>query len=157
MGRYLQITDLTPFATIDTAKAAAMIEDAEAMAALAAPCISTAEFGGVPELVAALRAVLRGAILRWNEAGTGAAMQQTAGPFSQTYDTRQARRSMFWPSEIEQLRDLCMRLGGGQTGAFSIDMAQNVSPIHSDTCALYFGATYCSCGADIAGFPLFGA
>lgn len=156
MGAFLSPYDLEPFATIEPAKSAAMIEDAEAMAALAAPCIADPLFAVDTGLAGALRAVLRGAVLRWNEAGTGAIVQQQAGPFGQTLDTRQSRRSMFWPSEIEQLRDLCTRFNGASTGAFSVDMVQQISASHSDWCALYFGATYCSCGADIAGVPIFG-
>ncbi len=106
MGQFLDVIDLDPFATIDPAKGDAMIEDAEALAVLAAPCLA-ADFDpplSVPN-IAAVKAILRGAILRWNEAGTGAS--QNAGPFGQTLDTRQQRRNMFWPSEIEQLRDIC--------------------------------------------------
>jgi len=104
---FLTVDDLTPFAPIDSAKAAAMIEDAEAMAVLAAPCISAADFTNS----AAVKAILRGAVLRWNEAGTGALSAQAAGPFSQTLDTRQERRGMFWPSEIVALQNLCPRAG----------------------------------------------
>lgn len=39
-------------------------------------------------------------------------------------------------------------------GAFSLDMT-GVSSAHLAWCALYFGATYCSCGVDIAGYPIF--
>lgn len=39
-------------------------------------------------------------------------------------------------------------------GAFSIDMVSTCSP-HLPWCSLSLGATYCSCGVDIAGFPLF--
>ena len=40
-------------------------------------------------------------------------------------------------------------------GAFAIDMAPGVSAIHALACSLRFGATYCSCGADIAGYPIY--
>ena len=39
-------------------------------------------------------------------------------------------------------------------GAFALDMAGTTSA-HLPWCALYFGATYCSCGVDIAGEPIF--
>ena len=142
--------DLAPFATIDEAKANAMIADAMAMAARVAPCIEDDDFA----YEAAALAILRGAILRWNEAGTGAVTSQQVGPFGQVIDTKQQRRGMFWPSEIEQLQELCA--GTGTSGAFDIDTV-STGTIHSATCSLAFGATYCSCGADIAGFPLFGA
>lgn len=109
MGTFLDVSDLEPFATIEVAKATAMIEDAEAMALLAAPCISAEGFA----YGTAVKAILRGAILRWNEAGTGALQSQNAGIFGQTIDTRQERRGMFWPSEIVALQSLCVDATGG--------------------------------------------
>lgn len=121
MGVFLESSDLTPFAEIDPVKADAMIEDAEARALLAAPCLGS-DFD--PELtdvqVAAVRSILRGAILRWNEAGTGAVASQTAGPFGQTLDTRQVRKSMFWPSEINELQDICT---GGMGSVYTLSLA----------------------------------
>ena len=40
------------------------------------------------------------------------------------------------------------------SGAFSLDTF-GCDTIHLPWCSLSFGATFCSCGADIAGFPLF--
>lgn len=40
------------------------------------------------------------------------------------------------------------------SGAFAIDMVGSASS-HLPWCNLYFGATYCSCGTDIAGRPIF--
>lgn len=146
--------DLAPFATIDATKAQAMIDDALAMAARVAPCILADEF----EYDAAAKAILRAAVLRWHESGSGALTQHavTRGPFgeTQTYDTRQTRRGMFWPSEITELQKLCV--GDETSGAFSIDTAPS-GGVHSPICALYFGAVYCSCGADLTGYvyPLY--
>lgn len=109
-------TDLTPFATIEVTKAQAMIDDALALAARVAPCITDSTFA----YDAAAKAILRGAVLRWNDAGSGGVSQQSAGPFQVSMDTRQQRRGMFWPSEIEQLQDLC-RDGDLRGQAFSID------------------------------------
>lgn len=39
-------------------------------------------------------------------------------------------------------------------GAFGLDMAP-VGTTHLPWCSVYFGATYCSCGVDIAGEPIF--
>jgi hypothetical protein len=107
--------DLSPFADIDTEKALAMIDDALAMASLVAPCITDDEF----TYTTAAKAIIRGAILRWNDAGSGAITQQGAGPFQMTVDNRQQRKGMFWPSEINQLQDLCRDHIQGQ--AFTID------------------------------------
>ena len=59
-------------------------------------------------MTAAVRAILRGAVIRWNDSGSGALQAQTAGPFGQTHDTRQERRGMFWPSEIVPLQSFCV-------------------------------------------------
>lgn len=148
MTAFIVVDDLLAFAPdIDLVKALGMVEDASALAVLAAPCL-----GGEPTTLTlasqgALKAILRGAILRWNEAGTGALAGQTAGPFGQTIDTRQPRRGMFWPSEIQQLRDICAGVASGD--AFSIDTAPTLGYMavgHAESCALNFGALYCSCG-----------
>lgn len=112
------VGDLTPFAPdIDAEKAQAMIDDALALAARVAPCITSADFA-YPE---AARAIIRGAVLRWNESGTGAMQSQTAGPFGVQVDTRQPRRGMFWPSEIQDLASLCANSASGK--AFEVDTA----------------------------------
>jgi hypothetical protein len=147
----LAASDLTPFISgIDPAKAAAMVQDATAMASLVAPCILEDDF---PYVMAA-RAILRGAVLRWHEAGTGAFQSTQTGPFGAMVDTRQQRRGMFWPSEIEQLQSLCAT--SKRTGkAFDIDTTNSPTIVHADICALNFGAEYCSCGAVLTGlFPL---
>lgn len=141
--------DLTPYATIDETKANAMIDDALALAAVVAPCINDDDFAYAD----AAKAVLRGAILRWNDSGTGALAQQGAGPFQTTYDTRQSRRSLFYPSEISQLQDLCKESGTEQ--AFTVDTV-STTVAHADWCAINFDANYCDCGAVLAGYPIFG-
>lgn len=143
-------SDLSPFAAIDAVKAQAMIDDALALAARVAPCIleTTFTYG------TAAKAIIRGAILRWNEAGTGASTSLQAGPFGQTLDTRQTRKGMFWPSEIEQLQELCR--GDALLGAFNVDTLAYSVPVHANICALNFGGLYCSCGAVLTGlFPLY--
>lgn len=101
----------------------------------------------------AVVAIMRGAIMRWNDAGSGARSSQSSGPFSETIDTTVPRRGMYWPSEITSLQNICS--GGVKSGAFSVDTV-DCATIHADTCSLYFGALYCSCGVDIAGYPIFG-
>ena len=113
---FLVPSDLDPFATIAPDKAQAMIDDAEAMAVLAAPCITVVGFAHTT----ALRAILRAAVLRWHEAGSGAFQAKTIGPFGETYDTRQDRRGMFWPTEVAALQNLCATNKGG---AYSVSLA----------------------------------
>lgn len=110
--------DLAPFVdNIDEKKARAMIESTIAMASAPwiAPCIVDEEF----QYPKQAKVILVGAILRWNDAGSGAITQVSAGPFQQTIDNRSERKRMFWPSEITDLQRLC---GVARTGrAFSID------------------------------------
>lgn len=42
----------------------------------------------------------------------------------------------------------------GQAGAFVIDTFGSAS-VHLPWCSVNFGADYCSCGADIAGYPIY--
>ena len=119
----LTVADLTPFAPdINTAKAEVMIADALALAAMVAPCLTDAELDATKE--AAAKAVIRGAVLRWEEAGTGALVQrqQTLGSTSlgESYDNRQLRRGMFWPSEIRALQNLCSTVTQ-RARAFEVD------------------------------------
>ena len=147
---FLVPADLTPFAEIDETKAQEMIDDATAIAVLVAPCLAD-EGELTAQQLAATKAVLRGAILRWNDTGSGALTQQTAGPFSQTIDNRQGRKSMFWPTEIDSLQAIC-RESDGSGGAFAIDTYPACGPVvHADICSINFGATYCSCGAALTG------
>lgn len=149
----ISVDDLAPFAEIPEAKAQAMVDDALADASRVAPCIND---DGLSDLKAAqFRSVLRGAILRWHEAGTGALQSQQAGPFGQTLDTRQVRKGMFWPNEIESLQDICK---GDTTasGVFAIDTVPT-SGNHAEGCSVWFGGA-CSCGAVLSGgLPLYGA
>jgi len=108
MPVFLTPEDLAPFAVIAEDKAEAMIADATAQAVIVAPCLKEATDAVV---LAAVKAVLRAAVLRWQEAGSGALVtkQRTAGPFSEqdTYDNRPRRAGLFWPDEIETLQGLC--------------------------------------------------
>lgn len=158
MALFLTTDDLEPFAVIDEDKAEQMIADAEALAVLAAPCLTEPDSLVLLTATqrAAVKAVLRGAILRWHDTGSGALQAQQVGPFGQTYDTRQARRGMFWPSEITQLQDICGGTSAG--GIFAVDtVSDGTTYAHAEICALRFGALYCSCGAILTGYaePLY--
>lgn len=132
-----------------------MIAGANAKASRVAPCLTSTDPAPTPEQVDEARLVLVGAIIRWVDAGNGAMQQQTAGPFSVMTDTRQRGGWNLWPSEINALQEIC-RAGGSSGGAFTIDTAPTLSGVHPAWCSLSMGATYCSCGVDIAGVPIFG-
>ena len=46
-------------------------------------------------------------------------------------------------------------LGDGKQSAFGVQIAGFGYSAHLAWCSLNFGATYCSCGVDIAGVPIF--
>lgn len=86
-----------------------MIDDAMATAVMHAPCLA----GDVSAATAgAVKAIIRGAIVRWVDSGSGAYQTLTAGPFGAGMDTRQQRLAMFLPSEVQQLKELCAAASG---------------------------------------------
>ena len=144
---YLTPADLKPFASIPDEKALQMIADATATAMLEAPrLVDESDLSDLQK--SQVKAVLRGAVLRWHEAGSGVVTQKTLGAAAQTIDQAK-RRSMFWESEIEQLQRIVAE--DEQGGAFAIDTVPTTGSVHADICALRFGATYCSCGAILTG------
>lgn len=75
--------------------------------------------------------------------GTGP-FQMTAkptNPHGDFYLTKQERRA----------------LGEGRQSAFGVQVAGFSDTVHRPWCNLNFGAAYCSCGADIAGEPIYEA
>lgn len=158
MATIIVVADL-PTALQSAEMVDAMVAGANAKASRVAPCLTwdgSTEDQPAPsaDQLAEAKLVLIGAVKRWAEAGSGALQTQQAGPYGVTVDTRQRTGFNLWPSEITTLQDTCAT--GGEAKAFSIDTAPSLSGLHSDTCSLNLGANYCSCGADIAGFPLFG-
>ena len=97
----------------------AMIADAIAQATLVAPCLKD-EARLDHDQTAQFRAVLRGVVLRWIDAGNGAvtSLMETMGPFArqQTVDSSKLRKGLFWPSEIDLLQQIC-RGGPGRKSA----------------------------------------
>jgi hypothetical protein len=133
----------------------AMLAGANAKASRVAPCLVHEESGSeaTEDQLAEARLVLIGAIVRWSQAGSGALQSQTAGPFGVTLDTRQRAGFNLWPSEIEALQAICRN--ATSSGAFSVDTAPSLGGAHLPWCSLSLGAAYCSCGADIAGEPIY--
>lgn len=132
-----------------------MVDGANARAARVAPCLVSADPAPTADQLAEARLVLVGAVKRWSETGAGALQAQTAGPFSQAIDTRQRSGFSLWPSEINALQDICAT-SDTSASAFSITPGGS-SGNHMPWCAINFGATYCSCGADLTNYqyPLY--
>lgn len=151
-------TDDLPTAVAANELAAVMVAGANARATRVAPCLAWADEdvdhpAPTVDQLAEAKLVLIGAVKRWAEAGSGAVVQQAAGPFSQAVDTRQRTGFNLWPSDIESLQAICAT-GGEVRGIFSVDTAP-LGGEHLPWCSINFGALYCSCGYDIAGEPIF--
>jgi hypothetical protein len=157
------VTDIVDVDDLPTALQTAelvelMVAGANAKASRVAPCLAwtgtpTTEPAPSADQLAEAKLILVGAIKRWSEASSGALQAQQAGPFGQTIDTRQRTGYNLWPSEIEQLQAICATGSVGRE-AFSIDTAPCYS-VHLPWCSINFSATYCSCGVDIAGEPIY--
>lgn len=98
--------------------------------------------------------VVRRAVLEVADQPTPGVIQESVQVDDAAVTTRYAKAKR----RVEILPEWWEILGvvDGKAGlAFSVDLTAGVSTIHALTCSLYFGATYCSCGADIAGYPIF--
>lgn len=119
MAVTLTIDDLTPWLpNLDEELAEVMIADALALAARVAPCILGDTLSADDE--AAAKAVIRQAIRRWHDSGSGAYVQQTAGPISVVTDNRQSYKWLFTRPEEALLAGLCDT--GARRKAFMVDM-----------------------------------
>lgn len=121
MGQFLEFSDLSPLApNMTEAQANIYIADVEAQAIAEAPCIAEP---GSPH-GAAVKGILRQAVLRWARAGEGGVTQEqfTAGPFSQgtSFDTRQYGGGRLVAGEVNRLRALCRGGRGAGRQAFHI-------------------------------------
>ncbi|MAE64151.1 MAG: hypothetical protein CMJ18_07730 [Phycisphaeraceae bacterium] len=138
---------------------AAMIAGANAKASRVAPCLTwdgaeAEKPAPSADQLAEAKLILMGAVKRWIESGAGTYTQQSAGPFAMSVDTRQRTGYNLWPSEIEGLQEICASGTENSSGAFSI-LPHRGTSAHLPWCALEMGGTYCSCGVDIAGVPIF--
>ena len=115
---FLSVADLSPLTSATDEALAVMIEDVEALAVDAAPCL--ADPAMLTEAQAgAVRAVLRGAVLRWADYMTRDDRQMTAGPYSigPAPGSSGERKPLLWPTEIASLQGVCAALSGQVAGS----------------------------------------
>jgi hypothetical protein len=141
-----------PADVASNAMVAVWVDGANARASRVAPCLVADDPAPTDDQLAEAKLVLVGAVSRWAQTGTGAYQSQTVGPFGVTFDNRQRGGFALWPSEISQLQDICKN-GTGST-AFDFDTVP-CGAYHSPICSLYFGSADCSCGAFLAGQPIY--
>lgn len=78
-------------------------------------------------------------------------LQQGAGPYQATFKPMNPHGDFYLTKAEKQA------LGWGRQRAFSVQVAGFASACHRPWCAVAFNANYCSCGADIAGEPIYEA
>jgi hypothetical protein len=76
-------------------------------------------------------------------------IQQSAGPFGVTMKPVNPAGDFYLTKQEKKA------LGDGAQRAFGVQIAGTSCAQHLPWCNLTFGATYCSCGVDIAGVPIF--
>ena len=160
MVAIIAVTDL-PTAMQSAELIDVMVAGANARASRVAPCLGwdgteTDKPAPTADQLAEAKLVLIGAVKRWVETGAGALQSQTAGPFGMSVDTRQRSGFNLWPTEIEALQEVCSSGTDTSSKAFSIRPSGPTSA-HVPWCSINFGATYCSCGADLTdyAYPLY--
>lgn len=77
--------------------------------------------------------------------------QQGAGPFQATFKPLNPHGDFYLTKSEKQA------LGWGRQRAFGVQVAGFGACSHRPWCAIAFKANYCSCGADIAGEPIYEA
>lgn len=102
---------------------------------------------GIPKMIVC--AMVKRAMLVANDADGVSATQQTAGPFSQSLTFSNPMGNLYLTKAEKRL------LGCVAQEAFTVPMSTVPTVVHAPWCSLMFGATYCSCGAYIAGTPIY--
>lgn len=144
--------DLQKFdANMEAATAEDMIRTAWVRALRLAPCLKEPDFDDPADLEI-VKDVLRGAILRWSERGSGAVTQRTAGEYGETL--KESDSALFRPQEIRDLQSLCSGYRKrGRASTISTLPTSQAYVQHADWCAWNFQAnpTFCDCGALLSG------
>ena len=112
---FLSVADLSPLTKASDEALAVMIEDVEALAVDAAPCLADPAMLTEAQ-AAAVRAVLRGAVLRWADYMTRDDRQMAAGPYSigPAPGSSGERKPLLWPTEVGQLQGVCSGVRRGR-------------------------------------------
>lgn len=147
-----------PLSSAETTRAEVLLADASAIIRAECPGIDTKTTvvppatapeidPGIPKMIAC--AMVKRAMLVTTDADGVSATQQTAGPFSQSTTFSNPMGNLYLTKAEKRL------LGCGAQAAFTVPMSTTGATMHAPWCNLMFGAAYCSCGADIAGRPIY--
>lgn len=105
---YLVPGDLSPLTDASLEQLQIVIDDLEAAAVFAATCLANPERLSAAQ-TGAVKAMLRTAAMRWVDRVRSTDRMLVAGPFSAgpVPGASETRRTLWWPSEIEQLQAIC--------------------------------------------------
>lgn len=101
---------------LTTEEAEQVIEDAEALALLYAPCIANPQFNNI----AAAKAIIRKAVIYDYEASSARRQTEQTGPYSITNFAPTRSGTFYSPSQIEALKALCKQ--PPLAGAYSVQL-----------------------------------
>lgn len=144
-----------PLATEEQALALVLLEDASARIRVEFPDVDARIAADPQELDPAVPrmivcAMVKRAMLAGTDQAVAASIQQTAGPYSQSTTFANPTGDLYLTSGERRM------LKGSPQAAYTVSMSAAPLAVHAVWCSLTFGALYCSCGADLAGRPIFG-
>lgn len=143
-----------PLTPAEVERATVLLGDAATRIRVAVPDVDARLASGVLDpdvpLLVSVEMVRRAMLAPVDQAPAGQ-VQQTAGPFSQSVSYTNPTGDLYLTKAEKQM------LGGAGQQAFTVPLGSAWGPVHRAWCSLAFGAAYCSCGADIAGVPIYEA
>lgn len=141
-----------PLTPDEETRAGVKLRDAATRMRAACPDLDERLASGVLDpdvpLIVSCEMVRRAMLAPVDQAAAGQ-VQQTAGPFSQSVTYTNPTGDLYLTKAERQM------LGCGGQSAFTVPMGSVSGAVHRPWCNLAFGADYCSCGADIAGVPIY--
>ena len=107
---------------IEEERAEAMIATVWARARTVAPCLASDDVELSPDQFEVVKGIVRDAVLRWSDVGTGVTKSRTAGDYAESYDAGAGRSGLFRPDEIHELQNVCRAVRRPTQRAYSIDL-----------------------------------
>lgn len=141
-----------PLSESEQATAEALLADASAMIRAERPGIDELLAADPPGMDPSLPRMVACAMVKRAmigiDTGGASSVQQTAGPFSKSTSFANPAGDLYFTRQERQA------LGGRAQRAFTVAISGEHQPVHLPWCSVTWGAP-CSCGADLAGEPIF--
>lgn len=107
-----------------------------------------------PTNVEVVKSVLRAAVLRWDETGSGGVTSRRANEYQESLSEYSG--GLFRPDEIATLRALCTDYRSQKANTILTAPIGSLYVQHALWCSITFGGNFCDCGAELtaSGLPL---